>query len=169
MVGDGTVRSAGPGLLDCSTAGERLDLAAPALDVKPVLEACDAGAAVLFGVTFGRPVWQLLDRAQALVLAGGFAKMTRLGEFDFEAGPARVDEWASVIARVWSWAMMFGAGPASTAHLVSRAVPRKRPAPHWVGGNRADPQRCQVKTWPGDQGRGAGEHLHRGLELAAYL
>ena len=107
----GTVRSAGAGLSDCSTAGERLDLAAPALDVKPVLEACDAGAAVLFGVTFRRPVCgSYPDRAQALVLAGGFAKMTRLGEFDFEAGPARVDEWASVIARVWSWAMMFGGG-----------------------------------------------------------
>lgn len=69
-----------------------------------MLEACDADAAVLFGVTFGRPVCgSYTDRAQALVLAGGFAKMTRLGEFDFEAGPARVDEWASGIARVWSW------------------------------------------------------------------
>ena len=35
-------------------------------------------------------------------------------------------------------------------------------------GNRADPQRCHVKAWPGDQGRGADDHLHRDLELAAY-
>jgi hypothetical protein len=49
------------------------------------------------------------DRVQALVLAGGLAKMTRPGEFDFETGPARVDEWASGIARVWSSGVMYGA------------------------------------------------------------
>ena len=37
--------------------------------------------------------------AQALVLAGGFAKMTRPGKSGFEAEPAQVDEWASGIAR----------------------------------------------------------------------
>ena len=101
-------------LSDRSPAGERLDLAVLALDVKAVLDAGDTGTAVLFGVTFGCPVAVQFaasypDRTQALVLAGGFAKMTRLGEFDFEADPAQVDEWASGIARVWGSGVMFGA------------------------------------------------------------
>jgi hypothetical protein len=47
----GAVRPRGAGLPDRSAAGERLDLAALALDVKAVPDGCDAGAAVLFGVT----------------------------------------------------------------------------------------------------------------------
>ena len=66
--------------------------------------ACDAGTAVLFGVTVGCPVAVRLAasypaRAQALVLAGGSAKMTRPGESGFEAEPAQVGECASGIAR----------------------------------------------------------------------
>ena len=45
---------------------------------------------------------QLPGFAAALVLAGGFAKMTRPGESGFEAEPAQVDEWASGIGR-WGW------------------------------------------------------------------
>ena len=44
------------GLPDRSATGERLDLAALALDVEAVLDACDTGAAVLSGMTFGCPV-----------------------------------------------------------------------------------------------------------------
>ena len=96
----------GAGLSDRSPAGERLGLAALALDIEAVLDACDAGQAVLFGVTFGCPVAvgfaaSYPRRVQALVLAGGFAKLTRLGEFDFEADPGLVGEWATSTARVW--------------------------------------------------------------------
>jgi hypothetical protein len=41
------------GLPDRSAAGERLDLAVLALDVKAVLDACDAGAEVLSGLAGG--------------------------------------------------------------------------------------------------------------------
>ena len=44
-----------------------------------------AGCPVAVGFAASYP-----DRVQALVLAGGFAKLTRLGEFDFEADPAQV-------------------------------------------------------------------------------
>ncbi len=75
---------------DRSAAGEHLDPAALALDVTAVPGTCDTGAAVLFEVTLGCPVAVQFaasypDRTQALVLAGGFANMTRLGEFDFGA------------------------------------------------------------------------------------
>jgi pimeloyl-ACP methyl ester carboxylesterase/DNA-binding CsgD family transcriptional regulator len=104
----------GAGLSDRSPAGERLGLAALALDVKAVLDACDADQAVLFGVTFGCPVAirfasSYPDRTQALVLAGGFARLTRLGEFDFESDPAHVDEWARRTARAWGSGIVFGA------------------------------------------------------------
>ena len=74
----------GAGLSDRSPAGERLSLAALALDIRAVLDARDAGRAVLFGVTLGCPVAvhfaaSYPGRVQALVLAGGFAKLTRLG------------------------------------------------------------------------------------------
>jgi hypothetical protein len=35
------------------------------------------------------------------VLAGGFAKLTGLGGYDFEADPAQVGEWASHVVRAW--------------------------------------------------------------------
>ena len=94
----------GAGLSDRSPAAERLGLGALASDIAAVLDACDAGQAALFGVTVGCPVAvgfaaSYPDRVQALVLAGGFAKLTRLGEFDFEADPGLVDEWASRTAR----------------------------------------------------------------------
>jgi pimeloyl-ACP methyl ester carboxylesterase len=104
----------GAGLSDRSPVGERLGLAALALDIKAVLDACGAGQAVLFGVTFGCPVAirfaaSFPDRTQALVSAGGFAKLTRLGEFDFAADPAQVGEWASRTARGWGSGVVFGA------------------------------------------------------------
>ena len=52
----GAVRSAGAGWPDRSAAGERLDLAALALDVRAVPAACDTGAAVPSGVRSGCPV-----------------------------------------------------------------------------------------------------------------
>jgi pimeloyl-ACP methyl ester carboxylesterase/DNA-binding CsgD family transcriptional regulator len=104
----------GAGLSDRSPTGERLGLAALALDVKAVLDACDAERAVLFGVTFGcavaiRFAASYPERTQALVLAGGFAKLTRLGEFDFESDPAQIDEWASRTARAWGSGIVLGA------------------------------------------------------------
>jgi pimeloyl-ACP methyl ester carboxylesterase/DNA-binding CsgD family transcriptional regulator len=104
----------GAGLSDRSLRGDGFGLAALALDVKAVLDACGAGQAVLFGVTFGCPVAvhfaaSYPDRAKALVLAGGFAKMTRLGEFDFAADPAQVDKWARRTASAWGTGAFFGA------------------------------------------------------------
>lgn len=104
----------GAGLSDRSPAGERLGLEALASDIEAVLNACDAGQAVLLGVTFGCPIAigfaaGYPDRVQALVLAGGFAKLTRLGEFDFEADPGLIDEWASSTARRWGSGAVFGA------------------------------------------------------------
>jgi hypothetical protein len=52
----GAVGSAGAGWSDRSAAGERLDLAALALDVRAVPAACDTVAAVLSGVRSGCPV-----------------------------------------------------------------------------------------------------------------
>ena len=110
----------GAGLSDRSPAGERLGLAALALDSEAVLDACDVRQAALFGVTFGCPVAvgfaaSYPRRVQALVLAGGFAKLTRLGEFDFEADPAQVDEWARRAASAWGTGVVFGARAPSMA------------------------------------------------------
>jgi pimeloyl-ACP methyl ester carboxylesterase len=74
----------GAGLSDRSAEADHLGLAALAMDVKAVLDSSDTQRAVLFGVTLGSPIAVQLavgypDRAQALVLAGGFAKLTRLG------------------------------------------------------------------------------------------
>ncbi len=104
----------GAGLSDRSLAGDHIRLSDLALDIAAVLDACDAGQAVLFGVTLGCPVAigfaaSYPGRVQALVLAGGFATLTRLGEFNFEADPGLVDEWASSTARRWGSGAMFGA------------------------------------------------------------
>ncbi len=56
MCPGGAIRSAGAGWPDRSAAGERLDLAALALDVREVPAACDTRAAVLSGVRSGCPV-----------------------------------------------------------------------------------------------------------------
>ena len=110
----------GAGLSDPPPAGERAGLAALALDIEAVLDACGARQAALFGVTFGCPVAVGFaashpDRVQALVLAGGFAKLTRLGGFDFEADPDQVGEWASSTARAWGSGEVFGARAPSMA------------------------------------------------------
>src|SRR5262245_13796680 len=108
----------GAGLSD--PPGERVGLAALALDIEAVLDACGAGQAALLGVTFGCPVAVGFaasnpERVRALVLAGGFAKLTRLGEFDFEADPDQVGEWASSTARAWGSGEVFGARAPSMA------------------------------------------------------
>jgi pimeloyl-ACP methyl ester carboxylesterase len=110
---------------DRSAAGERLDLTAQALGVRAVLAACDAGSAVLFGVTFGCPVAVRLAarypaRTQVLVLTGGFAKMTWPGESGFEAEPAQVGECASGIAMAYEL-------PRQGA-LASKITPEPHPA-----------------------------------------
>jgi pimeloyl-ACP methyl ester carboxylesterase/DNA-binding CsgD family transcriptional regulator len=104
----------GAGLSDRSANDESLSLPALALDVKAVLDDSGTGQAVLFGVTFGCAIAVQFavaypDRVQAVVLAGGFAKLTRLGEFDFEADPAQVREWAARTAREWGSGAAFGA------------------------------------------------------------
>src|SRR5215469_10821678 len=83
----------GAGLSDPSPAGERVELAALALDIEAVLDACGVGQAALFGVTFGCPV------------AVGFAA----------SYPDRVGEWASSTARAWGSGEVFGARAPSMA------------------------------------------------------
>jgi pimeloyl-ACP methyl ester carboxylesterase len=157
----------GAGLSDRSPAGERVDLAALASDILAVLGACDAGQAVLFGVTFGCPVAlgfaaSYPERVEALVLAGGFAKLTRLGEFDFEADPGLVDEWARSTARVGfgrgvgrPGAVDAGqrpvpgvGGPDGAAHLLSRVSRGAVPA----GGRHRCPAAAgqPARAGPGD-------------------
>src|SRR5262249_39901818 len=105
----------GTGLSDRSTAsGERLALPQMATDIKAVLESSGTQTAVLFGVTLGCQIAVQFavdypDRTQALVLAGGFAKLTRWRDFDFEADPGRVDAWADHAARVWGTGELLGA------------------------------------------------------------
>jgi pimeloyl-ACP methyl ester carboxylesterase/DNA-binding CsgD family transcriptional regulator len=104
----------GAGLSDRSAAAERFGLPELALDLKAVLDDSDTRQAVLFGVTLGCPIAvqfaaRYPERVQALVLAGGFARLTRLGEFDFEADPAQVGEWAAGTARAWGSGATFAA------------------------------------------------------------
>ena len=104
----------GAGLSDRPSPDEPLSLPALALDVQAVLDDIDADQVVLFGVTLGCPIAVHFaahhpDRVQALVLAGGFAKLTRLGGFDFEADPSQVDLWATGYARMWGSGAVLGA------------------------------------------------------------
>ena len=97
----------GTGLSDRSTAsGERLALKALASDTKAVLDASDVDKAVLLGVTFGAMIAVQFaadypDRTQALILAGGFAKLSHLDNYDFDAHPESIDAWADRTAKVW--------------------------------------------------------------------
>jgi pimeloyl-ACP methyl ester carboxylesterase/DNA-binding CsgD family transcriptional regulator len=97
----------GTGLSDRSTAsGDRLALPQLASDIEAVLDAAGVKQVVLFGVTFGcllavQFAAEYPSRTQALILAGGFAKLRRLREYDFEVHPERVDEWADRTAREW--------------------------------------------------------------------
>jgi pimeloyl-ACP methyl ester carboxylesterase len=103
------------GLSDRSTAPDCLPgLHDLATDIKAVLDCCGVGAAVLFGVTFGCQLAMQFAadfpaRTQALVLAGGWAKLTRLSGFDFEADPGQVDARADRAARLWGSGAMLGA------------------------------------------------------------
>lgn len=104
----------GAGLSDRAAAVAPFGLPTLALDVKAVLESTDTERAVLLGVTLGCPIAVQFaasypDRVSALVLAGGFAKLTQLGGFDFEADPAQVDEWATRSARAWGSGAVLGA------------------------------------------------------------
>jgi pimeloyl-ACP methyl ester carboxylesterase len=97
----------GTGLSDRSTAsGDRLSLPQLASDIEAVLDTVGAERAVLFGVTFGcllalQFAVRYPSPTQALVLAGGFAKLRRLREYDFDAHPELVDEWADRTADEW--------------------------------------------------------------------
>jgi pimeloyl-ACP methyl ester carboxylesterase/DNA-binding CsgD family transcriptional regulator len=105
----------GTGLSDRSTTPDNLPgLHQLATDIEAVLNCCGIGAAVLFGVTFGCQLAvqfaaDFPGRTQALVLVGGWAKLTRLSEFDFEADPAQIDEWAGRAARAWGSGAVLGA------------------------------------------------------------
>lgn len=97
----------GTGLSDRSTAsGDRLSLKALATDTKAVLDAVGTEEAVLLGVTFGCMIAiqftiDYPNRTSALILAGGFAKLNKVEDYDFVANPESVDIWADRNAREW--------------------------------------------------------------------
>jgi pimeloyl-ACP methyl ester carboxylesterase/DNA-binding CsgD family transcriptional regulator len=103
------------GLSDRRADGGLVGLPEYALDVKAVMDSIGTERAVLLAVTLGCPIAVQFaaahpDRVRALVLTGGFAKLTRLGRFDFEAHPSHVDEWATGTARAWGTGAVLGAG-----------------------------------------------------------
>jgi pimeloyl-ACP methyl ester carboxylesterase/DNA-binding CsgD family transcriptional regulator len=104
----------GAGLSEHPSTDGWLTLPALAMDVKAVLDDMGTERAVLFGITLGCPIAVQFtasnpDRVAALVLAGGFARLTRLGEYDFAADPAEVDEWATRYAAAWGTGAVLGA------------------------------------------------------------
>jgi len=109
----------GIGLSDASPGpGEGAKLSRLAADVAAILDGCDTRAAVLMGVTFGAQLAlqfaaDFPSRTQALVLVGGWAKLTRIMEFDFETDPGQIDVWADAAARSW------GTGTVLAAHAAT--------------------------------------------------
>lgn len=109
----------GIGLSDASPGqGEGAGLSRLAADVAAVLDGCDTQAAVLMGVTFGvQPALQFAadfpGRTQALVLVGGWAKLMRIMQFDFETDPGQIDAWAEAAARRWGTGTMLAAHAAT--------------------------------------------------------
>jgi len=109
----------GIGLSDASPGqGEGAGLSRLAADVAAVLDGCDTQAAVLMGVTFGVQLAlqfaaDFPSRTQALVLVGGWAKLTRIMQFDFESDPGQIDAWAEAAARRW------GTGTVLAAHAAT--------------------------------------------------
>ena len=109
----------GIGLSDPSPVpGELAGLPRLAADIAAVLDSCDTRAAVLMGVTFGAQLAvqfaaDFPDRTQALILVGGWAKLTRIVQFDFEADPGQIDVWAEAAARGW------GTGAVLAAHAAT--------------------------------------------------
>ena len=70
------------------------------------------------GVTFGAQLAlqfavDFPSRTQALVLVGGWAKLTRIMQFDFETDPGQIDAWADAAARRW------GTGTVLAAHAAT--------------------------------------------------
>jgi pimeloyl-ACP methyl ester carboxylesterase/DNA-binding CsgD family transcriptional regulator len=109
----------GIGLSDASPGqGEGAGLSRLAADVAAILDGCDAQAAVLMGVTFGVQLAlqfaaDFPSRTQALVLVGGWAKLMRIMQFDFETDPGQIDAWAEATALRW------GTGTNLAAHAAT--------------------------------------------------
>jgi len=105
----------GIGLSDrLPAAGDLPGLPRLAKDIAAVLDSCGTREAVLAGVTFGCQLAvqfaaDFPDRTQALVLVGGWAKLTRILGFDFEADPGQVGVWADYAARGWGTGAVLGA------------------------------------------------------------
>jgi pimeloyl-ACP methyl ester carboxylesterase len=109
----------GIGLSDRSPGpGEVAGLPRLAADAAAVLDSCGTRAAVLMGVTFGAQLAVQFaadypDRTQALIRVGGWAKLTRILQFDFEADPGQIDAWVDAAARGW------GTGAVLAAHAAA--------------------------------------------------
>jgi DNA-binding CsgD family transcriptional regulator len=88
-------------------------------DLRTVLDANGIERAVLFGATFGAQIAVRFavdypERTQAMALVGGFAKLTRLGDFDFNEDPDQIEVWAKNVSAAW------GSGAAVGAHAPGR-------------------------------------------------
>ncbi len=108
----------GIGLSDPSPVpGEAAGLPRLAADMAAVLDSCDTRTAVLMGVTFGAQLAvqfgaDFPDRTQALILVGGWAKLTRILQFDFEADPGeRNTASPGTVAAMLRWAARLDVRP----------------------------------------------------------
>ncbi len=114
----------GTGLSDRDHAlAEGLTLARLSSDLRTVLDANGIERAVLFGTTFGAQISIRFAvdhplRTQAIILVGGFAKLTRLGDFDFDADPDQIELWARNVLDAW------GSGAVVGAHAPGRSDDR---------------------------------------------
>ena len=111
----------GTGLSDRDHASaEDLTLARLSSDLRTVLDANGIERAVLFGTTFGAQISVQFavdhpERTQAMILVGGFAKFTRLADFDFDADPDQIELWARNVSDAW------GSGAVVGAHAPGRS------------------------------------------------
>lgn len=103
----------GTGLSDRDSFGEDLTLGRLSSDLSTVLDATGIERAVLFGTTLGAQVSVQFavdhpERTQAMVLVGGFAKLTRLADFDFDADPGQIEIWARNVSDAWGSGAVVG-------------------------------------------------------------
>ena len=105
----------GTGLSDRDHASaDDLTLDRLSSDLRTVLDANGIERAVLFGATFGAQVAVQFavdhpQRTQAMVLVGGFAKLSRMSDFDFEADPHQIEVWATGVSDAWGTGAVVGA------------------------------------------------------------
>jgi pimeloyl-ACP methyl ester carboxylesterase/DNA-binding CsgD family transcriptional regulator len=115
----------GVGLSDQLTdPGHLLTLRDLAADVKGVLDALGVKRATILGSSLGSMVAVQFavehpERTDALVLFGGFSRLSRVGEYPLDDGPDAIEVWASQTARLWGSGAMIVANSPSMADSAS--------------------------------------------------